>query len=141
MQIDIIGKSGIINGKMANDNFYPLDMDDETIKTIERNKNKMNKIDFRKNGAQVVNMVFDGKQTVTFAGICPVTGVRLYESTGSNDPRGQLGIHAVTEFVAEEYSMIGPTLKASWIACNNDRGRYEQALEIAKRNWVEEAIP
>jgi hypothetical protein len=96
----------------------------------------MNKIDFRKSGSQIVDMGFDGQQTVKYVGRCPVTGVRLYESTGSNDPRGPLGIHAVTEFIAEEYGMEGPTLAASWIACNNDRRMYEVALEIAKRKWT-----
>jgi hypothetical protein len=95
-----------------------------------------NLIDFRKNGTQVVNLPFDGEQTITFAGKCPVTGVRLYESTGSNDPRGPLGVHAVTDFVASEYGMEGPTLSASWIACNNDRAVYEKALEIAKKTWT-----
>ena len=96
----------------------------------------MNKIDFRKNGVQVVNLPFDGEQKIIFVGKCPVTGVRLYESTGSNDPRGPLGIHAVTDFVASEYDMTGPGLLASWIACNNDRTKYEKALEIAKKGWT-----
>ncbi len=94
-----------------------------------------NKIDFRKFGTQTVNLPFDGEQKITYVGKCPVTGVRLYESTGSNDPRGPLGIHAVTEFVATEYGMEGPTLAASWIACNNDYHMYERALKIAKKNW------
>jgi len=95
------------------------------------------KINFRINADQVVNLPFDGEQTVKYVGKCPVPGVRLYESTGSNDPRGPLGVHAVTEFVAEEYGMVGPTLAASWVACNNDRENYERALEIAKKNWRE----
>lgn len=94
-----------------------------------------NQIDFRRNGVQVVNLPWDGEQKITYIGKCPVTGVRLYESTGSNDPRGPLGIHAATEFVASEYGMEGPTLNASWIACNNERRHYEKALEIAKKNW------
>jgi hypothetical protein len=93
------------------------------------------KINFRINADQVVELGIDGVQTIKYVGKCPVTGVRLYESTGSNDPRGPLGIHAVTDFVAEEYGMTGPTLSASWIACNNDRAKYEKALEIAKKKW------
>ena len=81
-------------------------------------------------------MGFDGEQTLTFVGKCPVTGVRLYESTGSNDPRGPLGVHAVTDFVASEFDMVGPTLAASWIACNNDQAVYRRALEIAKKKWT-----
>lgn len=97
----------------------------------------MNKIDFRKNGKQVVDMGMDGMQTLTYLGKCPATGIRLYESTGSNDPRGPLGEHAAMEFVAKEYDMTGPTINASWIACNNDRKIYEKALAIAKKNWKE----
>jgi len=96
----------------------------------------MKKIDFRKNGKQTVEMGFDGKQKITFVGKCPVTGVRLYESTGSNDPRGPLGIHAVEVFEASGWNMTGPDLVASWIACNNDRRIYERALEIAKKSWT-----
>ena len=89
-----------------------------------------NKIDFRKNGVQ-----FDGRDNYKYVGKCPVTGVRLYVGDNGNDPRGILGIHAVTEFVASEYDMTGPTINASWIACNNDRKIYEKALEMAKKNW------
>jgi len=95
----------------------------------------MKNIDFRKNGKQEYND-FGETATLTFVGKCPVTGVRLYESTGSNDPRGPLGVHAVEDFVASEYGMEGPTLSASWIACNNDRRMYEKALEIAKKKWT-----
>jgi hypothetical protein len=95
------------------------------------------KIDFRKNGNQTVNLPFAGISKITYLGKCPVTGVRLYESDTGNDPRGPLGIHAATEFVAEEYGMEGPTLNASWIACNNDRNIYEKALVIAKKSWKE----
>jgi hypothetical protein len=91
-----------------------------------------NKIDFRKGGTQT-----DGRQTITYLGKCPITGIRLYESDDSNDPRGILGNHAVTEFVASEYNMVGPTMIASWIACNNDRKIYEKALALAKKNWKE----
>lgn len=99
----------------------------------------MKEIDFRKSGKQVVNLPFDGEQTITYVGKCPVTGVRLYESTGSNDPRGPLGVHACEEFVASEYGFVGPTINTSWIACNNNRHVYERALELAKRNWVKVA--
>jgi len=92
-------------------------------------------IDFRKNGVQVVDLPFDGEQKITFVGKCPVTGVRLYESTGSNDPRGPLGIHAVEVFKASGFDMTGPDLLASWIACNNDQRVYNRALEIAKGSW------
>lgn len=95
-----------------------------------------NTIDFRKNGVQVVNLPFDGEQKITFVGKCPVTGVRLYESTGSNDPRGPLGVHAVEVFEAKGWNMTGPDLLASWIACNNNRRTYDKALEIAKKGWT-----
>ena len=74
-----------------------------------------------------------------YVGTCPVSGVRLYFATNpddSNDPRGPLGHHAVTEFVAREYNMKGPTLLCSWIACNNDRAQYERALKLARSEWV-----
>jgi hypothetical protein len=93
------------------------------------------KINFRINTDQVVDLGFE-TVTIKYVGKCPVTGVRLYESTGSNDPRGPLGVHAVTDFVAAEYGMTGPTLSAAWIACNNDRAVYEKALEIAKKKWT-----
>jgi hypothetical protein len=88
------------------------------------------KIDFRKNAVQT-----DGRQTITYVGKCPVTGIRLYGSTESNDPRGILGWHAVTEFVASEYDMVGATIKCSWIACNNDRNTYEHCLTYCKNQW------
>ena len=95
----------------------------------------MKNIDFRKNGKQEYND-FGETATLTFVGKCPVTGVRLYESTGSNDPRGLLGIHATEYFIAAEYDMTGPDLVASWIACNNDRAMYDRALAIAKKSWA-----
>jgi hypothetical protein len=95
----------------------------------------MNKIDFRKNGTQVVNMGFDGEQTITYVGKCPVTGIRLYESTGSNDPRGPLGVHAITVFVASGYNMTGPDVLSSWIACNNNKNIYNRVLDYAKSKW------
>ena len=77
--------------------------------------------------------------TVKFIGKCPVTGINLYESNElgncSNDPRGPLGKHAVTWFIASEYGMIGPDMAASWIACNNDERTYRKALELAKKEW------
>jgi len=94
------------------------------------------KIDFRLSGTQEVNLPFDGEVEITYIGKCPVTGVRLYESTGSNDPRGPLGVHAVTDFIAKEYGMTGPTMAASWIACNNDREMCGKVLELAKKNWT-----
>ncbi len=81
----------------------------------------------------------DGRQNIKYVGKCPVTGIRLYESDQGNDPRGILGNHAITEFVATEYGMTGPTMIASWIACNNDRAIYEKALTLAKKNWKEVA--
>jgi hypothetical protein len=90
----------------------------------------MNKIDFRKNAIQT-----DGRETIKFMGICPITKTRLYESDQNNDPRGILGIHAVTEFVASEYNMTGETILCSWIACNNDREVYEKALSYCKKLW------
>jgi hypothetical protein len=92
------------------------------------------KINFRINADQVVDLGFE-TVTIKYVGKCPVTGTRLYESTGSNDPRGPLWIHAVTVFTASEYDMTGPDLLASWIACNNDRRTYEKALEIARKSW------
>ena len=94
------------------------------------------KIDFRMGGTQEVDLPFDGEVKITYVGKCPVTGVRLYKSTGSNDPRGPLGVHAVEVFEASSWDMTGPDLYASWIACNNDREMYEKALELAQKNWT-----
>lgn len=107
----------------------------ETMKTISKTITT-DSIDFRTSKPQKVNLPFDGEVTIIYVGRCPVTGTRLYESTGSNDPRGPLGWHAVTDFVASEYDMEGPTMAASWIACNNDRAIYEKALSIAKSRWT-----
>ena len=92
--------------------------------------------DFRKNGRQVID-VGDGTQCIWYVGKCPVSGVRLYKSNESNDPRGILGHHAATEFVASEYGMTGTTWNASWIACNNDSETYNQMLALAKLTWRE----
>lgn len=94
------------------------------------------KIDFRKSEKQIVDLPFAGISEITYLGKCPATGVRLYECSTGNDPRGPLGIHAATEFVASEFNMKGPTINASWIACNNDRATYEKALEYAKLKWT-----
>lgn len=91
-------------------------------------------IDFRKSGTQVFDG-FCGRETITYRGQCPVTGIRLYESDGSNDPRGILGAHAIHWFVASEYDMAGPDVVASWLACNNNQHTYKRALEIAKKQW------
>jgi hypothetical protein len=96
------------------------------------------KIDFRTNKTQTVDLPFSGKSVITYLGKCPVTGIRLYESDTGNDPRGPLGYHAATEFVAEEYGMTGPVINASWIACNNDSSVYEKALALAKSKWIKE---
>lgn len=94
-------------------------------------------IDFRRSGTQIVNLPWAGESVITYIGKCPVTGIRLYDCDTGNDPRGPLGNHAATEFVAEEYGMVGPTMYASWIACNNDRRVYERALTLAKSKWTE----
>jgi hypothetical protein len=94
------------------------------------------KINFRTSKRQIVNLPFSGVSIVDFIGVCPVTGTRLYECNTGNDPRGPLGIHAATVFVAAEYGMTGPDLNASWIACNNDRASHERALAIAKTKWM-----
>jgi len=92
-------------------------------------------IDFRKNETQEFEG-FGEKEIIKYVGKCPITGIRLYKSSGSNDPRGVLGWHAVTEFVAEEYDYTGKTILCSWIACNNDRNIYEKALAYAKKQWT-----
>lgn len=92
-------------------------------------------INFRTDKDQKVNLPFEGEVTVKFVGVCPLTGERLYVSSGGNDPRGPLGRHAVHEYVAEEYGMQGPTLCVSWIAANNSSTMYEQGLRLAKKNW------
>ena len=112
---------------MVNNN-RPMGQKEEVL---EMNRN----IDFRKNGVQVVDLPFDGESRIEYVGKCPVTGVRLYVSDKGNDPRGPLGIHAVTDFVASEFGMTGPTLSASWIACNNDYKTYLTALDMAKKTW------
>lgn len=96
-------------------------------------KTTKNTIDFRRNGEQTYGAIEPA--TAKYIGKCPVTGIRLYVSSGSNDPRGPLGIHAVEWFIASEYGMSGPDMAAAWIACNDDRRTYERALEMAKKHW------
>jgi len=76
-------------------------------------------INFRATKPQKVDLPFDGEQTITFIGVCPLTGIRLYTSSGSNDPRGPLGNHAVHDY----------------IAANNSSATYERGLSLAKREW------
>lgn len=95
------------------------------------------KINFRAAKPQLVNLPWAGESVITFLGVCQVTGTRLYECNTGNDPRGPLGVHAATKFVASEYGMAGPTLLASWIACNDDRKICKRALAIAKSKWKE----
>ena len=94
------------------------------------------KIDFRRNGKQSVNLPFAGKSVITYLGKCPITGTRLYECDTGNDPRGPLGVHAAEVFKASEWDMTGPDVFAGWIACNNDRAIYDRALAYAKSKWT-----
>lgn len=102
----------------------------------------MSKIDFRTDKKQVVSLPFEGEVEITFAGVCPFSYVRLYVSSGSNDPRGPLGKHAVHSFDATEYDMVGPSLYVSWI-WYNDAGSagYEKAITRAKLAWWKPATP
>jgi hypothetical protein len=92
-------------------------------------------INFRATRPQHVCLPLSGESVVTFVGVCPLTGQRLYECDSGNDPRGPLGKHAVHEFVAEEYGMTGPALAVSWIAVNDSREMYEQGLRLAMAQW------
>jgi len=95
----------------------------------------MKTIDFRKSSVQKYRV-----DTYTYIGKCPVTGIRLYEFSGSSDPSVPLGYHAGTELIASDYDMTGETVYCcSWLALNNDAKLYEQALTQAKKTWKAES--
>ena len=86
-------------------------------------------LDFRKQETS------DGRYTAKYIGKCPLSGIRLYTCAETEDPRGPLGLHAATWFVASEYGQTGPDMAASWLVCNNNRKQYERGLAMARKNW------
>lgn len=69
--------------------------------------------------------------TVKYLGKCPVSGVRLYDM-----PESSFLEHQPKTLIATEYDMNGRDLVVSWHECNNSRAVYEQAMSLAKENWL-----
>lgn len=71
-----------------------------------------------------------------YKGDCVVCRTSTYGfDDGQNDPRGVLGDHAASPFVAEEYELRGPDVPMCFM-CANDYEHYSRGLSVAKAKWA-----
>ena len=72
-----------------------------------------------------------------FVGRCVVCNRRTYAfDDGEDDPRGVLGDHAASPFVATDNGMTGPDVPACFL-CQNEEHTYRYGLEVARKRWSE----
>ena len=72
-------------------------------------------------------------RTASYVGRCVLCGVRTYDDSSSNDPRGPMGDHAAAPMDPEEYSAVGATVPACFLCGNDGEPRYRRLLARAQR--------
>lgn len=83
---------------------------------------------------QLVDFFGHGVHNVKFMGVCPISGIRMYDMPGCPYPD-----HDFVALEAAEYDLEGPDFIYAWLA-SNDGEQSRKALEMAKAMWRGEAI-
>lgn len=104
---------------------------------IESEKRSKEKIDFKKREPQEYYDSWRAENRILhYYGRCVICHRACYGfEDGHNDPRGILGIHAVSMLHADEYDIKGEDITACFM-CMNEESSYNKALEKAKRHWI-----
>jgi len=87
--------------------------------------------DFRRNVTTYPG--WSGDRTARYVGRCVLCGVRTFDDTDSNDPRGPMGDHAACSMVPEDYNATGDTVPVCFTCQNDSEERYTRALRRAER--------
>lgn len=72
-------------------------------------------------------------RTATYAGRCIGCGVRTYDDSSSNDPRGPMGDHAASPLRPSEYGAAGQDVPACFTCQNDTEARHLRTLRRAER--------